>query len=401
MAAEQGVPPVRGIRLGTAAAGIRYPDREDVAVVELAPGSAAAAVFTRNAWAAAPVQVARRHLSLNTSPRYLLFNSGNANAGLGEQGLEDAYRCCQALAEATGVSAERVLPFSTGVIGERLPMERLLAALPSALDPLEEKGWQAAAQAVMTTDTRPKTAFHTLQIDGVPVTLSGFAKGAGMIRPDMATMLAFVATDAAVSPDLLAEMLNTAVAGSFNCITVDGDTSTNDACLLAATGAAAVQVEKGSKEVEILSAAVLSLCRDLALQIVRDGEGATRLLTVRVTGAGSETACRAIARSVAESLLVKTAVYAGDPNWGRILAAAGRAPVEDLDWRQTEIYIGDVCIVRNGARADDYREEQGQTAMQGAECSIHIRLGAGTEEATIWSTDLSEEYVRINADYRS
>ena len=389
-----------GVRIGTAAARIRYPDRDDVAVVELAQESAVAAVFTRNAWAAAPVQVARRHLAQNPSPRYLLFNSGNANAGLGERGIEDAVSCCRALAEAVQVPTEAVLPFSTGVIGERLPTERLLAALPAALDTLDDSSWAAAADAVMTTDTRRKTASRSVQINDATVTLTAFAKGAGMIRPDMATMLAFLATDAAVAPPLLQAMLEEAVANSFNCITVDGDTSTNDACLFAATGTA-IKVEEGTEEAKLLAMVVQDICQDLALQIVQDGEGATRLLTVQVSGAGSKAACKAIARSVAESLLVKTAVHAGDPNWGRILAAAGRAPVENIDWQRAEIYLGDACVVRNGARADDYTEEQGKAAMQGKECKIRIKLGPGKEEATVWSSDLSEEYVRINASYRS
>ena len=402
MAAEQEVQLVPGIRLGTAAAGIRYQERDDVAVAELAPGTAAAAVFTRNAWAAAPVTVARRHLASNPAPRYLLFNSGNANAGLGAHGVESALHCCRALAEATRVATDAVLPFSTGVIGEELPAQRLVAALPCALDALDEGGWLAAARAVMTTDTRPKTASRVVRIDGAEVALSGFAKGAGMICPDMATMLAFVATDAEVPAAVLSAMLDRAAAGSFNCITVDGDTSTNDACLLAATGRAGVRVDEESGEgAELLSAAVLEVCRELALQIVRDGEGATRLLTVRVIGAGSEAACRTIARSVAESLLVKTAVHAGDPNWGRILAAAGRAGAEDVDWQRAEVHIGDVCIVRDGARAEDYAEERAQAAMQGDECKIRMRFGPGAEEATVWSTDLSAEYIRINAEYRT
>ncbi|MDS4040652.1 MAG: bifunctional glutamate N-acetyltransferase/amino-acid acetyltransferase ArgJ [Candidatus Competibacter sp.] len=391
---------VAGIRLGTTRAGIKYPDRRDLVVIEAAPGTRAAAVFTRNAFRAAPITVACAHL-VTASPRYLVINTGNANAGTGRQGLVDAEATCRALAERTGCRLQEVLPFSTGVIGEPLPLFRVLVGLPAALAELRADGWTEAACGIMTTDTRPKWASRRLMLDGREITVTGIAKGAGMIRPDMATMLAFVATDAVADEILLRRVLTDAVAESFNAITVDGDTSTNDACVLLATGRSGANVAGEGEDFARFAAAVSEVCVELAQAIVRDGEGATKFITIRVEGGLDEAECRQVAYTIAHSPLVKTAFFAADPNWGRILAAVGRAGLADLDLERVAIHLDEVCIVREGGRAPDYTEERGQDVMRRPDIAIRVQLGRGEAAARIWTTDLSFDYVRINAEYRT
>ena len=391
---------VTGIRLGVARAGIKYPDRRDLVVIEAAPGTQAAAVFTRNAFCAAPVILARSHLAA-ARPRYLLINTGNANAGTGRQGLADADASCQALAQRSGCRPEEVLPFSTGVIGEPLPLFRLISGLPAALAALRADGWDEAAAGIMTTDTRPKRASRQLQLAGCTVTIAGIAKGAGMIRPDMATMLAFIATDAEVEPGLLQQLLTDAVAASFNAITVDGDTSTNDACVLLATGQAGARVPASGEDRERFAAALDEVCVELAQAIIRDGEGATKFITVQVEGGHDVAECRQVAYTIAHSPLVKTAFFASDPNWGRILAAVGRAGLEALDLERVDIYLDEARIVQGGGRDPAYTEALGQEVMGRSEITIRVVLGRGAATARIWTTDLSFDYVRINAEYRT
>jgi glutamate N-acetyltransferase/amino-acid N-acetyltransferase len=390
------------VRLGVAAAGIKYPERNDMLVIELAEAGQCAAVFTQNAFCAAPVHLAKAHLSA-AAPRYLLVNSGNANAGTGAQGMRDAEACCVSLAQAAGCAPEQVLPFSTGVIGENLPLEVMQGAIPSALTDLREDGWNNAATAIMTTDTRPKLAERRIEIDGVEARVVGIAKGAGMIRPDMATMLAYLATDLAVEQTLLQSCLQAAVAPSFNSISVDGDTSTNDACVLLASGASslpAVSVAESEAYYE-LAEAVTGVCMDLAREIVRDGEGATKLVEVAVEQAADIEEARQVAYTIAHSPLVKTALFAGDPNWGRILAAVGRAGVGALDIDRVEIWLDSVCIVRDGGRAPDYTEAAGQAVMDAPELTIRVKLGRGEAHTRILTCDLSYDYVKINAEYRT
>ncbi len=391
---------VAGIRIGVTRAGIKYPDRRDVVIIEATAGSRAAAVFTRNAFCAAPVTVAKRHLAA-VAPRYLVINTGNANAGTGAQGLVDAEATCRALAELAGCRSEEVLPYSTGVIGEPLPVERLVAGLPAALATLQPDGWMEAAHGIMTTDTRPKWASRRLTLNGRDVTVTGIAKGAGMICPNMATMLAFVATDAVVDPATLQHILQEAVAESFNAITVDGDTSTNDALTLLATGQSGATVPAQGEDSARFAEAVREVCIDLAQAIIRDGEGATKFITVQVNGGRDIAECRQVAYTIAHSPLVKTAFFASDPNWGRILAAVGRAGLTDLDLERVAIDLDEVGIVRAGCRAPDYTEAQGQTVMARPDITIRVELGRGTATARIWTTDFSFDYVRINAEYRT
>ena len=391
---------VAGIRLGTTRAGIKYADRRDLVVIEVAAETRAAAVFTQNAFCAAPVIVARAHLAA-AYPRYLVINTGNANAGTGRQGLVDAEASCRALAEQAGCRPEEVLPFSTGVIGEPLPLDRLIAGLPAALAALRPDGWAEAAHGIMTTDTRPKWASRRLAYGGRKVTVTGIAKGAGMIRPDMATLLAFVATDAAADERLLRQVLTEAVADSFNAITVDGDTSTNDACLLLATGQSGASVPAIGADYERFAVTVREVCVDLAQAIIRDGEGATKFITVQVQSGRDVAECRQVAFTIAHSPLVKTAFFASDPNWGRILAAVGRAGLAELNLERVVIHLDEVCIVRDGGRAPDYTEEQGQRVMRRPDITIRVELGRGDASARIWTTDLSFDYVRINAEYRT
>jgi glutamate N-acetyltransferase/amino-acid N-acetyltransferase len=393
--------PVPGLRLGTVCAGIKKAGRRDLVVMELCEGATAAAVFTRNAFCAAPVTVARDHLRLG-APRYLLINTGNANAGTGARGMDDARQCCRALAEAAGVAPERVLPFSTGVIGEPLPVAPILAALPHARTALTEDGWADAAHGIMTTDTVAKGASRRIEIKGRAVTVTGIAKGAGMIRPDMATMLAFVATDAGVAAPLLQRCLEDAVRGSFNAVTVDGDTSTNDACVLMATGRGGAGIASADDpDYPVLAQAVEAVCVQLAQAIVRDGEGATKFITVEVRGGADIEECRRAAYAVAESPLVKTAFFAADPNWGRILAAVGRAGIPGLDVTRVSVFLDEVCIVERGGRAAAYREEQGRAVMARDEITIAIDLKRGRHQARVWTCDFSYDYVRINAEYRT
>jgi len=393
--------PVSGFRLGTTSAGIKTPGRPDLVVMELSAGSTTAAVFTQNAFCAAPVRVAREHLG-QQQPAYLLVNAGNANAGTGEPGMRDARQCSESLAVLASCSTQAVLPFSTGVIGEPLPIDKIQAGLPSALQRLDENGWAAAATGILTTDTVPKGASKRILLDGKTVTITGIAKGAGMIRPDMATMLAFIATDAALEPDVLQDCLLAATEKSFNRITVDGDTSTNDACVLVATGhSGAPAITRNDENYNRFCAAVAEVCMQLAQAIVRDGEGATRFVTVAVDGGESTSECLQVAYTIAHSPLVKTALFAGDPNWGRILAAVGRAGVCELELDKIQIYLGDVCIVRDGGRAPGYTEAAGQQVMDKDEITIRVVLGRGDCSEEIWTCDLSYDYVKINAEYRT
>ena len=389
---------VPGIRLGTALARIKYSDRPDLTVIEIAQGASCAAVFTRNAFCAAPVTVARRHLATG-STRFLLINAGNANAGTGEQGVEDAVRCCKALADMTGCEVEQVLPFSTGVIGEPLPVTRIVTAIPDAVDRLSESNWLDAARGIMTTDTVAKGCSRKITVAGGTVAMTGIAKGAGMIRPDMATLLSFIATDAVVDGAALQLCLSEAVARSFNRITVDGDTSTNDACVLMATGKSGVVID--DTNLSHFQRCLNEVCVELAQAVIRDGEGANRFVTVRVEEGVTTAECLQVAYTIAHSPLVKTALFAGDPNWGRILAAVGRAGIGDLDIRRVQIYLDDVCIVRDGERAADYRESAGKEVMAREEILIRVMLGRGKAGESVWTTDLSYDYVRINAEYRS
>ena len=393
--------PIAGVRLATAAAGVRKAGRQDLVLLELAVGSTCAAVFTQNAFCAAPVTLAKRHLA-GTAPRYLLINSGNANAGTGAAGIEAALACCAALAGAAGCPTEAVLPFSTGVIMEPLPVERITVALPALHGALAADAWNAAAQAIMTTDTVAKGSSVCVSTAAGDITVTGIAKGSGMIHPNMATMLAYVATDAAVPRGLLQRCLERAVAGSFNAITVDGDTSTNDACVLMATGQGPVRVDDLDDAAgQALQEAVEAVCRTLAQAIVRDGEGATKFITVRVGGGRDTAECRQVAYAIARSPLVKTAFFASDPNWGRILAAIGYAGVPQLAIEGVTVHLGDTCIVRGGARDPDYTEAQGQAVMAKDEITVSVALGRGPAEATVWTCDFSYDYVRINAEYRS
>ncbi len=396
-----GVRTVAGIRLGSAAAGIKYADRSDLVVIEMAPGSSCAAVFTRNAFCAAPVVVAREHLELSP-PRYLLINSGNANAGTGVNGKNRCNTTCEALADHVSCQASEILPFSTGVIGESLPLEKMVEALPAAVADLSESGWTDAANAIMTTDTVPKLISHSFESDGKTLIVTGMAKGSGMIRPDMATMLAYIATDATVDQSLLQECLEQAVAPSFNSITVDGDTSTNDACVLMASGAAdAAAITKHNSAYTSLCDTVRAVCMELARAIVKDGEGATKLVEVLVEGAADVAEARAVAYTIAHSPLVKTALFASDPNWGRILAAVGRADVEQLDITAIRIWLGEVCIVQDGGRAQDYSESAGQSVMDRDEFTIRVELGRGDADTRVLTCDFSYDYVKINAEYRT
>ncbi len=393
--------PVPGFELGISSAGIKRPGRKDVVVMRCAEGASVAGVFTLNAFCAAPVILAKQRV--NGPVRYLLTNTGNANAGTGEPGLANAARTCAKLAGLTGVGTSAVLPFSTGVIGEPLPVEKIEGALQAALDDLSVDNWAAAATGIMTTDTLPKGASRQFQVDGVTVTVTGISKGAGMIRPNMATMLGYIATDAKVAQSVLQDLIRDGANKSFNRITIDGDTSTNDCCMLIATGQANLpEVTQASGPVfEALKKAVFEVCMEVAQAIVRDGEGATKFVTVEVNGGGNHQECLDVGYAVAHSPLIKTALFASDPNWGRILAAVGRAGVPDLDVGKIDVFLGAVCIASQGCRATTYTEEQGSAVMAEAEITIRIELGRGDCSETIWTTDLSHEYVKINAEYRT
>ena len=389
--------PIAGFKLGTASAGIKTPGRKDLVVMEIVKGSTVAGLFTQNAFCAAPVAVAKQHLA-NVSPKYLLVNTGNANAGTGEQGMTDALQSCDALAAATSSNKEQVLPFSTGVIGEPLPMDRLIGGMPAAIAALNEKGWADAAEGILTTDTRAKGASLQYGTDS-KITITGIAKGSGMIKPNMATMLGYVATDAAVDAELLHRALRLANEKSFNRITVDSDTSTNDAVILVATGSSGVTIDEESFDQFVSQLKTVFI--DLAQAIIRDGEGAGKFVSVVIEGAVDTDEALAVAYTIAESPLVKTALAASDPNWGRILAAIGRAGVTNLDVNAVQVHLNSVLIAENGARASSYTEEVGQAAMQPEEIEIRVSLNRGQVQETVWTTDLTYEYVRINAEYRT
>lgn len=395
--------PVAGVELGWAEAGIRKPGRKDLLLMRLAARASVAGVFTRNRFCAAPVWVCREHLRAGRGVRALVVNTGCANAGTGASGLADARTTCAEVARLLGCEATQVLPFSTGVIMEPLPMERLLAGLPVAAQRLAPAHWAEAAEAIMTTDTLPKAASRAVALDGQTVTVTGIAKGAGMIRPDMATMLGFIATDASVAPALWQDLTAEVAEASFNRITVDGDTSTNDSLILIATGASGMApiAARADARLAPLREALLAVAQKLAQAIVRDGEGATKFITIVVEEAASATEAARVAYAIAHSPLVKTAFFASDPNLGRILAAVGNAGIEDLDATKVQLYLNEVWVARDGGRHPDYREEDGQRVMRGAEITVRVLLGRGGASTTVWTCDLSHEYVRINADYRS
>jgi glutamate N-acetyltransferase/amino-acid N-acetyltransferase len=395
--------PVDGVELGCAEAGIRKRGGRDLMLMRLGAGSRVAGIFTRNGFAAAPVQVCRRRLAAGGAVRALITNAGNANCGTGEAGVRDAERTCEAVARALGCAPGEVLPFSTGVILERLPVERIEAALPRCAAALGAANWADAAAAIMTTDTVPKAAARAAEIDGRPIAVTGIAKGVGMLEPDMATMLAYVATDAAVSQPALDRLVRDAAEASFHRVTVDGDTSTNDSFVLIGTGRA------GNREVADaddprcarLRRAVIEVARDLAQAIARDGEGATKFVTIRVAGAAAEAEAVRVAKAIARSPLVKTAFFASDPNFGRLLMAIGNAGIADLDVSRVELWLGDVRVVERGGRAASYRDEDGARVMRLPEIEVRVALARGTAEATVWTCDFSYDYVKINAEYRT
>ena len=392
---------VSGVRLAAVASNIRYADRLDLVLIEIAQGAAVAGVFTQNAFCAAPVLLARKHLQATTS-RYFLINTGNANAGTGAAGREDALRCCQTLAKLTVVQADSVLPFSTGVIGEPLPVAKIESGLPEVITKLSASNWLQAATGILTTDTRPKLASTRIELDGKSVTITGMAKGSGMIKPDMATMLAFVFTDAQIHRELLEQKLAEAVSHSFNRITVDGDTSTNDSCMLVATGHSQVQIGAGNKSLnEEFDRALGHIFQELATGLIRDAEGATKFITINVRQGASSEECLQVAYTVAESPLVKTAFFASDPNWGRILAAVGRSGLKDLALDDISIMLGDVALISDGELDPNYAEEKAQIEMDKQEITIEIKLARGHCSETVWTSDLSYDYVKINAEYRT
>lgn len=395
--------PVPGVKLGVAMAGVRKANKRDLLVMSLAAGSQVAGVFTQNRFCAAPVQVCRQHLASGSASRAVLVNTGNANAGTGDDGLARARTTCAALAGHLGIAAEQVLPFSTGVIMETLPVDRIEAGLPAALADLREDNWALAAEAIMTTDTLPKAVSRRVQLGGKTVTLTGISKGAGMIRPNMATMLGFIATDAAIDVSLMQRLVGEAADLSFNRITIDGDTSTNDSLILIATGQAGNEpvASMDTADARALRDALVEVAQVLAQAIVRDGEGATKFIAVQVQGGRDAQECRHVAYAIAHSPLVKTAFYASDPNLGRILAAVGYAGIADLDQTRIDLFLDDVHVARNGGRHPDYREEHGQAVMKKSEITVRVDLHRGAAETTVWTCDFSVDYVKINADYRS
>ncbi len=396
----QDIKPVAGIEIGVVQAGIRKTGRYDLTVMRFALGTQVAGVFTRNRFCAAPVQVCREHLALSQDVRAIVINTGNANAGTGQPGMVAAKRSCQALASLLSLRESQVLPFSTGVILEPLPVDRLVAGLPSAVAALTTDAWALAAQGIMTTDTVAKACSKQVVLEGKTITVSGIAKGAGMIRPNMATMLGFIGTDASVDPAVLQTLVREVADQSFNRITVDGDTSTNDSLLLIASGASGVACSSGP-HLAALRSAVIEVAQWLAQAIVRDGEGATKFISVHVSQAGTPAEAAAVAYAIAHSPLVKTAFFASDPNLGRILAAVGYAGIDDLDVAKVNLYLDDVHVALNGGRNPAYQEEDGKRVMKKAEIKVHVSLGRGHEQTTVWTCDFSHEYVTINADYRS
>jgi glutamate N-acetyltransferase/amino-acid N-acetyltransferase len=387
------------VRLAALHCGIKADSKvKDLALVEISAGASVAAVFTKSHFCAAPVSLCKQHLAHRSDCRYLLINSGNANAATGKQGLDNARGCCAAVAEAGAVDVVQVLPFSTGVIAEQLAVEPIIRALPDLFAGLDANGWLTAAQAIMTTDTLPKAVSVQLSIDNRPVTITGIAKGSGMIKPDMATMLTYIATDASIEQQELDDMLDLLVASSFNCITVDGDTSTNDSCVLIATGVSGVAVDRNHAE---FFAALKQVFEQLAQAIIRDAEGATKFVEISIEGAVSEADARRMGFTIAESPLVKTALFASDPNWGRFIMAIGRSPVEHIETDRIDLYLGPVRLLHQGLPDPDYREALGQAQMARDEITIRVNLNLGKASARIWTSDLSYEYVKINAEYRS
>ena len=393
---------VSGVKLGLSSAGIKTVGKEDLVLIELAEGTVTSAVYTQNAFCAAPVTLAKQHQQ-QTSPRYLLINSGNANAGTGDAGMHAAQACCQAVASLTDIESNTVLPFSTGVIGQQLPVDKIQAALPDAYQNLSEANWFNAAHAIMTTDIVAKAVSQQIELDGKTITITGMAKGSGMIHPNMATMLSYIATDADIEQSVLDMILHRAMEQSFNRITVDGDTSTNDACVLMATAKAGnarittIDSDDGQK----IAAVIDEISQLLAHAIVRDGEGATKFIEINIEHGVDDEECRQVAYTIAHSPLVKTAFFASDPNWGRILAAVGRSGLKDFDLSKVAIYLGDVCIVDGGQPAESYTEEQGQKVMAEDEITIKVELGRGQAHDTVWTCDFSYDYVKINAEYRT
>ena len=395
--------PVAGVRIGVTEAGVRKANRKDLTVFLLDEGTTVAGVFTQNRFCAAPVQVGREHLAAGLGIRAMVINTGNANAGTGAAGLANARATCAALAKELGVQAEQILPFSTGVIMEELPVDRIVAGLPAAIAAAKADNWATAAEGIMTTDTQPKAYSRQLQVGGKTVNITGISKGAGMIRPNMATMLGYLATDAAIAPALLQGLVKELADGSFNRVTIDGDTSTNDSFMLVATHQAGnAQITSwDSADAHALKVALLDVARLLAQAIVRDGEGATKFITVQIDGGKTEEECRLAAYAIAHSPLVKTAFFASDPNLGRILAAVGYAGITDLDQSKIDLYLDDVHVVVDGGRNPSYQEADGQRVMKQAEITVRVNLGRGAATQTVWTCDFSHEYVTINADYRS
>lgn len=394
------MPSIMGITLGTACAGIKQTVRDDILLLHAVDGATCAGVFTQNAFCAAPVHIAKANLAHN--PYWFLINSGNANAGTGEQGMQAALTSCAELAKLTGDTPNQVLPFSTGVIGQLLPVAKIVAVLPTAIAQLNSDNWANAAKAIMTTDTFPKGVTKVITIAGQTITINGISKGAGMIQPNMATMLGFLATDAKIQQPLLQQCLAVAVEQSFNRITVDGDTSTNDACVIMASGCSfAPEITADSEHYPVFADALMSVCKQLAELIIRDGEGATKLMRIVVSEAINNEEAVRVAKTIAHSPLVKTAFFASDPNWGRILAAVGRAGVENMVLEDVQLYLNDVCIVRNGGCADDYTEEAGQAVMNQQEITVTVKLGRGIATQEVLTCDFSYDYVKINAEYRT
>ncbi|MBL4573558.1 MAG: bifunctional glutamate N-acetyltransferase/amino-acid acetyltransferase ArgJ [Gammaproteobacteria bacterium] len=395
------ITPIAGIRLAAVESQIRYANRLDLVLVEIAENSTTAGVFTQNAFCAAPVRIARRRVE-NSASRYFLINTGNANAGTGDEGELAAMACCDGLSEIAGTSSEQILPFSTGVIGEQLPFDKILVALPALYEALSDRAWESAAQGILTTDTRPKLASVSFTVNGSQVNISGFAKGSGMIRPNMATLLAYVFTDVQIEKPLLEKFLDSAVSNSFNRITVDGDTSTNDCCMLVATGKGSLVItDADSDAARQFQSELNAVFEQLATDLIRDAEGASKFITIEVNEGASEQECLAVAYAVAESPLVKTAFFASDPNWGRILAAIGRAGLNDFNIEPVTVALGDTLLVSKGAVDAAYSESAGQAEMDKDEIRVEINLGRGKARTKVWTSDLSNEYVRINADYRS
>lgn len=396
------MPVINGVHLSAVSAGIKKGEHLDLVLIALPETATVAGVFTQNAYCAAPVSLCRQHLAHTANSRYLLINSGNANACTGEPGMAAAIASCEHLVAKKNITPQQVLPFSTGVVGEPLPVNKIIEALPPLLAGLDKNHWALAAQGIMTTDTRPKGATVSVDIAGQRVCVNGIAKGAGMIKPDMATMLAYIVTDAAVDKTLLEGLVKEAADLSFNRITIDGDTSTNDSCILVAAGTAPVAItDRQSPDYQALRSAVVEVLQQLAQAIVKDGEGATKFVSVVVEEGANHQECLDVAYAIAHSPLVKTALFASDPNWGRIVVAIGNAGIVDLDIQQIRVYLDDVLLVEKGGRAASYREQDGQRVMDQAEICLRVCLGRGSAGETLWTTDLSHEYIRINAEYRT